>query len=227
VRTALAHRPPGYSGFTASPALADFKSERTWANEAGLTFGAPKSRWGGSLVGYWNTTNDYQFERTVPGSTDYVVVNAREVRARGLEAKLMWQATDRVWWDFQAGYSDTTFRDHTTAAGVSAKGRHVPFIPTGTLRTGLTVDLGQGFAANASYGLIGQTYFDESNTAAVTQPNYGLINAQLRYRQGRWSATVYGQNLADKRYYQFINPEIFAGSPGAPRRYGVQLSYEY
>ena len=38
---------------------------------------------------------------------------------------------------------------------------------------------------------------------------------------------LYGQNLFEEEYYQFINPEIFAGSPGAPRRYGVQLSFEF
>jgi outer membrane receptor protein involved in Fe transport len=89
------------------------------------------------------------------------------------------------------------------------------------------VDLGGGFSANASYVAAGRTYYDERNTAAVSQKGYGTINAQLRYRFDRWTATVYGQNLADKEYYQFINPEIFAGSPGAPRRFGFQLSYEY
>ena len=39
--------------------------------------------------------------------------------------------------------------------------------------------------------------------------------------------TLYGHNLADEDFYQFINPEIFAGSPGAPRRFGVKVSFEY
>ncbi len=227
VRTSLAHRPPGHSGFTANPALAAFKSERSWANEAGVTFGTPKGRFGGGLLGFWNKVNDYQFERTVPGSTDYVVVNALEVRARGFEAKLMWRATDQVWWDFQAGYNDTTFRNHKTATGLSANGKRVPFVPESTLRTGVTVDFGSGFAANASYGLVGKTFYDERATAATAQKSYATVNAQLRYRQGQWATTLYAQNLGDKNYYQFINPEIFAGSPGAPRRFGVQVSFEY
>ena len=55
----------------------------------------------------------------------------------------------------------------------------------------------------------------------------GIVNAHLEYRFGRWATTVYAQNLTEENYYQFINPEIYAGSPGAPRRYGVQLSFEY
>ncbi|MBL9199962.1 MAG: TonB-dependent receptor [Opitutaceae bacterium] len=227
VRTSLAHRPPGHSGFTANAALAAFKAERSWANEAGITFGAPKGRFGAGLVGFWNTIDDHQFERTVPGSTDYVVVNANEVRARGVEAKLMWQAADQVWWDFQAGYNDTTFRSHRTATGRSAAGKRVPFVPESTLRTGVTVDFGGGFSGNASYALVGRTFYDESETAATAQRRYSLVNAQLRYRHGQWATTLYAQNVGDKNYYQFINPEIFAGSPGAPRRWGVQVTFEY
>jgi outer membrane receptor protein involved in Fe transport len=226
-RTALAHRPPGHSGFTANPALAAFKSEQSFANEAGVTFAAPQGRVGAGLVGFWTDIKDHQFERTVPGSTDYVVVNAAKVRACGVEAKLMWQATDQVWFDFQAGYNDTAFRSHRTATGASARGKRVPFVPESTLRAGVTVDFGGGFSGNASYAAVGRTYYDERETAATAQSRYGLVNAQLRYRHGQWAATLYGQNLGDKNYYQFINPEIFAGSPGAPRRWGVQVSFEY
>ena len=34
----------------------------------GLTFGPPKGRFGGSILGFWNRITDYQFERTVPNS---------------------------------------------------------------------------------------------------------------------------------------------------------------
>lgn len=226
-RTSLAHKPGGFSGFSGNPALALFAGEKSWANELGVTFGPPKGRFGGSVLGFWNVIDRYQFERTVPNSTDFVVVNADAVLARGLEAKFMFSPVERVWWDFQAGYTDATFDDHRDATGARVDGRHVPFVPTYTLRTGVTVDFGRGFSGNASYAALGKTYFDERNTALFAQRSYGIVNAQLRYRFDRWTATVYGQNLFEKEYYQFINPEIFAGSPGAPRRYGVQLSFAY
>ena len=227
VQTSLAHRPGGYSAFTANPALSRFGREGQWASEAGLTFGPPQGRFGGSLLAFWTAVDGYQFERTVPGSTDFVVVNARQVTSRGVEAKFMWNPVERLWWDFQAGYTDATFAEHRDATGTDVSGKSVPFIPRSTLRTGVTVDLGGGFAANASYAAVGRSSFDERNTAAVAQPSYGLVHAQLRYRRAHWSATLYAQNLADEKYWQFINPEIFAGSPGAPRRVGVRLSFEY
>jgi len=227
VRSSIAFKPEGYSGFSASPQLARFDDERSWANEVGITFGPPQGRFGGSLMGFWSAIDGYQYERTVPNSTDFVVVNAQEVRSQGIEGKFMFNPVERVWWDFQAGYTRATFESHRDAAGVSMKGRRVPFVPEYTLRTGLTADLGRGLSANASYAAIGRTFFNEQNTAMFSQPTYGIISAQLRYRFDRWTATVYGQNLADKQHYQFINPEIYAGSPGAPRRFGVQFSFSY
>ena len=226
-KTSLAHKPEGYSGFTGNPLLARFGGEQIWATEAGVTFGPPKGRFGGSVLAFWNAIDNYQFERTVPNSTDFVVVNAAQVLARGFEAKFMWSPVEKVWWDFQAGYTDATFDDHRDASGARVDGKRVPFIPSATLRTGVTVDFGRGWSANASYAAIGRSYFDERNTAMFAQPAYGIVNAQLRYRFDRYTVAVYGQNLTDKNYYQFINPEIYAGSPGAPRRVGVQFSFVY
>ena len=226
-KTSIAHKPEGYSGFTGNPLLARFGGEQIWATEAGVTFGPPKGRFGGSVLAFWNAIDNYQFERTVPNSTDFVVVNAAKVIARGFEAKFMWSPVEKVWWDFQAGYTDATFDDHRDASGARVDGKRVPFIPSATLRTGVTVDFGQGWSANASYAAIGKSFYDERNTALFAQPAYGIVNAQLRYRFDRYTVAVYGQNLTDKNYYQFINPEIFAGSPGAPRRVGVQFSFVY
>ena len=226
-RTSLARRPEGYSAFTGNPAIARFDDEQQWASEIGLTFGAPKGRFGGSILAFWSKIDDYQFERTVPGSTDYVVVNAKEVVSHGFEAKFMWSPVERVWWDFQAGCTSATFEDHRDSLGVRVDGKRVPFVPRYTLRTGVTVDFGQGFSVNASYAAVGRTYYDERNTAMFSQKSYGIANAQLRYRFDQWTVGVYGHNLFQKGYYQFVNPEIFAGAPGAPRRFGVQLTLRY
>ena len=138
----------------------------------------------------------------------------------------MWNPVDRVWWDFQAGYTRATFENHRDASGARVDGKSVPYVPRMTLRTGVTVDLGGGFSGNVSYAAVGETQYDERNTASFAQKRYGIVSAHLRYRRDRWTVAVYGHNLFEEEYYQFINPEIYAGGPGAPRRFGVQLSYE-
>ena len=226
-RSALGKKPEGYSGFTSNPNLARFTRENQWSNEVGLTFGDTRSRIGGSIVGYWATIKDYQFERTVPNSTDYVVINAKDVLSRGLEAKLMWSPIENLWLDAQLGTTQATFEEHTDSSGAKVNGRHVPFVPKYTFRTGATLSLTKAVSFNASYAATGTTFYDERNTGMFAQKSFGLFNAQLRYRTEGWTAAVYGHNLTDRRYDQFINPEIYAGSPGAPRRFGVQLSFEY
>jgi len=226
-RSSIAQKPEGYSAFTGNPALARFDDERQWANEIGLTYGPPKSRFGGSLLAFWSKIDGYQFERTVPNSTDFVVVNANEVSSRGVEAKFMWNPVERVWWDFQAGYTRTTFEDHRDASGTRVDGKSVPYVPRFTLRTGVTVDFGGGFSGNVSYAAVGRTVHDERNTEFFAQKSYGIAAAQLRYRFDNWAVAIYGQNLFEKAYDQFINPEILAGAPGAPRRVGVQLTFDF
>jgi iron complex outermembrane receptor protein len=227
LRSALGKKPEGYSGFTSNPNLARFGGERQWSNEIGLTFGDTRSRFGGSVVGYWSVIKDYQFERTVPNSTDFVVVNAKKVASRGIEAKVMWSPVENLWWDVQLGTTYATFRDHADSSGAKVNGRQVPFVPKYTLRTGATLSLSRALSINASYAATGSTAYDERNTGTFTQKAYGLFNAQIRYQVEGWTVALYGHNLADRRYDQFINPEIYAGSPGAPRRVGVQLSFEY
>ena len=226
-RSALGKKPEGFSGFTSNSNLARFGSERQWSNEVGITFGDTRSRFGGSVVGYWATIKDYQFERTVPNSTDYVVVNAKEVSSRGIEAKFMWSPVENLWWDVQLGTPQATFEDHADSSGAKVNGRQVPFVPKYTLRTGATLSLSRALSLNASYAATGSTAYDERNTAAFTQKAFGLFNAQVRYQVEGWTVALFGHNLANRRYDQFINPEIFAGSPGAPRRVGVQASFEY
>ena len=226
-RSALGKKPEGFSGFTSNPNIARFDGERQWSNEVGITFGDTRSRFGGSLVGYWSTIKGYQFERTVPNSTDYVVVNAKEVSSRGIEAKVMWSPVENLWWDVQLGTTQATFEEHADSSGAKVNGRQVPFVPKYTLRTGATLSLSRALSLNASYAATGSTAYDERNTAAFTQKAYGLFNAQVRYQVEGWTVALYGHNLANRRYDQFINPEIFAGSPGAPRRIGVQVSFEY
>jgi outer membrane receptor protein involved in Fe transport len=50
---------------------------------------------------------------------------------------------------------------------------------------------------------------------------------QLGYRKNNFTISVFGRNLTDESFYQFINPEIQAGSPGAPERFGLRIDFIY
>jgi iron complex outermembrane recepter protein len=59
-------------------------------------------------------------------------------------------------------------------------------------------------------------------------PAYGILGARLTLRSGPWTTEAYGTNLADRVY---AYGQIFTGSNaytyGAPRQFGVHVTYEF
>jgi iron complex outermembrane receptor protein len=227
VRTSISRKPEGYSGFTSNPDFTKFNGEKLWSNELGINFTSVDDRVSGSLGAFFNETDDYQFERTVPFSTDFVVVNAEEVSANGFEGKLVLNSAQGLFFDFQAGYVNAEFDTHRDSLGMDVSGNHVPFIPEYTVRTGVRFELENGFFGSSSYTAYGKTYYDEQNQQGFAQSDFGIWDAQVGYRRENFSVSVYGRNLAEENFYQFINPEIQAGSPGAPQRFGLRLDFIY
>lgn len=226
-RSSVSNKPEGYSGFTSNPVFIQFDSEILLSHEVGINYSNEDQKVSGSLVVFFNDTDNYQFERTVPFSTDFVVVNAEEVSSNGVEAKLVLNAAEGVFFDFQGGYTNAEFDKHRDALGVDVSGKKVPFIPEYTLRSGVRVELEGGLFGSLSYTGYGKTYYDEQNQKGFVQGTFGTLDLQIGFRRDNVSLTAFGRNLADEDYYQFINPEIQAGSPGAPQRFGLRLDYIY
>ena len=59
------------------------------------------------------------------------------------------------------------------------------------------------------------------------QGGYEVFDAQIGYRSERYTVVIYGENIGDELYYSFINPQIFAGTPGDPESYGVRVSARF
>lgn len=226
-RSSVSNKPEGYSGFTSNPVFIQFDSEILLSHEVGINYANEDQMVSGSLVVFVNDTDNYQFERTVPFSTDFVVVNAEEVSSNGVEAKLVLNPADGIFFDFQGGYTNAEFDKHRDSLGVDVSGNKVPFIPEFTLRSGVRVELEGGLFGSLSYTAYGKTYYDELNQGGFAQGTFGTLDLQIGFRRDNFSITAYGRNLADEEYYQFINPEIQAGSPGAPQRFGLRLDYIY
>ena len=225
LRSSLVHQHHGYSSFAGDPDLLGFDSADTWANEIGLDFASKDGATNGSFVVFYNRTADYQFERTIPNTTDFLVINAEMVTAQGLEAKLVFSPVENLYVDVQSGYNEVEFDRHTDGYGLDVRGNRVPFIPEYTFRTGARYEMDNGMFASATFTAFGKTYYDEQNSENFSQSSYSLLSAQLGYRMERYSFTVFGHNITDEFYYQFINRDIYAGSPGAPQRFGLRINY--
>ena len=49
----------------------------------------------------------------------------------------------------------------------------------------------------------------------------------MGYANEDFSVAVYGRNLLGEGYYTFINPQIAAGAPGDPQRFGVRARVDF
>ena len=228
VRSGIGIKPHGYSAFSDDPAMAGFDEERNWSNEVGLQFRDEENNLNAVVRAFWNEVEDYQLNAQNPFSTDFVVVNADEVRSRGIEGELQWRPVEPLLLHGTIGFTDIEFEDYSDPFNplVSYEGNAVPFVPEFTASAGFRYDLPGGFFIGSSVRATRDTYYDAANTESFSEGGYWVWDAQVGYEQENWSITLYGRNLLDEEYYTFINPQIGAGSPGDPQLFGVRVDLD-
>ncbi len=224
VRSSLGNKPGGWSAYSDNPLIAEFDRETNWSNEIGLQYDCPAYNLRVGLRGFWDQIDDYQFNQGVPGSSDFVVLNADEVTSKGVELDLAWAPVERLTIRSSFGYTNAefdSFRDPFT--GTVYNGRDVPFVPEYTGSAGIRYRFDCGFYAQTSVRVAGPTRYDAANTTPFSQDAYVLWDAELGWETEHFSVALYGRNLLDEQYYTFINPQVFAGAPGDPQLFGVRV----
>ncbi|MDA7888893.1 TonB-dependent receptor, partial [Akkermansiaceae bacterium] len=226
-RSSIGIKPEGYTAFSDIPGNSSFDEETSWESEVGLRYESADSTVEAELRGYFKRIDDYQFNESVPLSTDFIVVNARRVTALGLELEANWRPIDNLTLSASAGISEIEFDDYTDLGGTDRDGNQVPFLPEFTAALGFRYDFAERFYLQSSVRSIGTTYYDAANTANFKQGSYQVWDAELGYEGEGWNAAVFGRNMLDEEYYSFINDAIAAGAPGDPGMVGVRVGLEF
>lgn len=224
-RSSIGHKPAGYSAYVDSINGPAYDRETNWSNEIGIQYDCPAYALRVGLRGFWDQIDDYQVNQSVPGSTDFAILNADEVTSRGVELDLAWAPVERLTIRGSFGYVNAEFDSYADpfTPGVSYNGKEVPFVPESTGSAGIRYDFESGFYAQTSVRVAGPTRYDAANSGTYTQDAYVLWDAEIGYATDRFSIALYGRNLLDEEYYSFINPQIAAGSPGDPQLFGLRL----
>lgn len=222
-RSALGNKPGGFSAYSDNPVVAEFERETNWSNELGFEYDCPGYDLRFGLRGFWDQIDDYQFNESVPGTTDFVVLNAEEVVSRGVELDAAWAPVGGLTVRGSIGYVDAEFDRYTDLTGLQLDGNKVPFVPEYTGSLGVRYDFDFGFYAQTSMRVAGRTRFDAVNSSSFTEDSYVTWDAELGYGTEHFNVALYGRNLLDEQYYTFINPSIAAGTPGVPQIFGVRL----
>jgi iron complex outermembrane receptor protein len=225
---AVAFRPGGYSGFIDDPVTAEYDPETARTLEVGakadLADGA--LRVDGALYHYW--IDDYQYERSLPASTDYAVFNAEKAVSYGGELEVSGRPHGGVLLFGALGATRAVFTDHRdpfTAADYS--GNRVPFVPNFSARVGTEFGMPLGPYARVEYVAKGDVYFDDANGAALREDSYGTWSAAVGWRGAGVQFTLYGHNLTDEFYWTSKIGTLQAGSPGPDRTIGVRLRLDF
>jgi iron complex outermembrane receptor protein len=157
------------------------------------------------------------------------VINAGEVRQQGIEADINWTPIDPLRIVAGVSYLDSEYLSFEGA----------PPLPGGTVQdltgerrnyspewqTSLVADWTQGFGDGLEWYVgANWSWVDEQNIGASSnnnpqsmQDSFSFINARagLRSAEGRWSITLFGNNLTDEDNCQAIFDQPLGGTMGA------------
>lgn len=156
------------------------------------------------------------------GPTTYYISGGK-VRSEGFELEGTGYITPN--WSLSAGYTYTTteyLKDTLSNSGE----RYAAFTPRHMLRLWTQYELPwQERRWSVGGGVQAQSDFSaQSGSVAMAQGGYALLNARVAYRiDEHWTASLNGNNLADRKYYQSLSNPNWNNRYGEPRSLNMTL----
>ncbi len=170
-------------------------------------------------------------------AVQFRVANAGNAELYGFELELTAVPVTGLNLNAAVGYTNSKFVDVPASVG-PINGNKLPFSPEWTLSLGAEykIDLGGSgsITPRVDYRYQARTYFTAFNLPFEQQEGYGLLGARITYADpsDRYTLSVYGQNLTDKKYYTFGQNALAAQGVaynyiGRPREYGVTAGVKF
>jgi len=182
----------------------------------------------GASVFHTKSTNGYFFVFLPANSTQNL--GNLDATYKGFEVELNARLASHFDMYANFGYTDSEI---TNMEDRSVIGKQAPLVSRTTLNIGAQyhqrVADGVDGTLRVDWQQIGRTWWEPYN---ITSRNpVSLLDARGGFEGQKWSATLWGKNLANKLY----NAEFSPGNPGGsgflfkalPRRYGVEFMYKF
>ena len=168
-----------------------------------------------------------------PAGPYFSIFNASKASMKGAEVELSWAISDAL--STSATYSalDTEYDDFVIPLGADFTGNKLQTAPEGkfSLVVDYSKELGNGNSVTAglSYSWQDDYFTGASNSPDFHIDSYSLYNARLGYAWAnqRWRLDFWAKNLGDEDYVRIRGTSgALAEYFGAPRTYGVNLTYQ-
>jgi len=213
----------GYVGYADTVALAEYDTETILANEIGVEWTSADKKFTVGATGFFYKIWDYQVERTTV-SPQYLILNAPESRSLGAEITTAYEPLPGLVLSGAFGYTNFEFEEYVDPfTGQDYAGNTAPFVPEFNTTVAAQYTHETGFFARVEMQAFGNTYYNEANDARFEQGSYALLNVKTGWENDHVGVFFVGENLTDTFYFSNINPDLAAGSPGAPQYVGVEV----
>jgi iron complex outermembrane receptor protein len=220
----------------------EFDEEALWNYEVGVKGMFSDGRIAFNLAVFQIDYDDLQvfrIEANDQGVPTSRITNVAKATSRGFEADASWAVLDGL--DLRAGlgYVDANYDDYSQcgqdSAGVliDCTDNKLTNAPDWTANLNATytrpLTASVHLLLYGEWSYRGDVYYDVFNNDTALQEGFSLFNANIGVvdASGRWSATLWGNNLADEDYIT-IAVQGFGGQTihtlGNPRAYGVRFT---
>lgn len=165
--------------------------------------------------------------------------NGGEASVTGFELESTTRLTDDLAIDVALGLIDTNY-DKLTLSGNDLSGNELPFAPRVTAQLGVDwafLHIGDAtLRANANVAYASRSFFSPYNAdfgnGNLQQGANTKVNAALAYEHGPVTVRAWGRNILNEETYVYgLDLRSSFGYdflvPGAPRTYGISLSYDF
>ena len=196
----------------------------------------------GSLnITYFDQTVEDFVNNTFFG-TGFILANAGEQSAKGLEFYLLYSLTENLDLALSGMFIDSKYDTFTGSIAGDAGGQDVEGVHPESLSASITWN----WEANAFRGYARVHYQHDSSvvmrlsqaeTQVLTQFGHdkrekGLLNASFGVERNGWEMVLWGRNLTNDEFLVSTFPAVagigqWSGYPNEPRMWGVSLSKQF
>lgn len=188
---------------------------------------------------FYSRIYDQQIARFTPSGLGRMMVNAGRSHSYGFELSTHYTPIQALTLAANYGYTHATFLRYDDGQGHDYAHHHVPFVPTHTGSADaayrFALPCGQHGGAFTPTALTvgstlsgtGRVWWTEANIQH--QPFYLLLGARVQLHAPRYTLTLWGRNLTNRRYHTFWFESAHRGFAqyGKPLQVGIDCALQF